>query len=786
MKQMRHHIYTLAFLLVLTHVHGQKKTERSNAPSKPLDSLVIGMKASKGLITTYLNQESTLYFELSQDLLAKELLIVTRLAQLPANYSGYINAGSKTSERVISFSKKGNKILMKEMSYTNISNEEDPISQSVSKNNYPAVLGAFTILNKESDRFLIDVSDYFMNDSPGFNIIRSSDKERYKIGSVDKNRSFIEGANSYPKNTEILHALSFKVQKPPRGNQSNTFSFQINHSIISLPDNPMQIRYEDKRVGWFTLSKIDYSSEALKADDFKIVRRWRLEPKDEAAYLNGELVEPIKPIVYYLDPATPIKWRKYFRLGIEDWNQVFEKAGFKNAIVAKDPPTAEEDPSFSPEDVRYSTVRYVASTTRNAVGPSVSDPRTGEILESDIIWYHNHLRSYRNRYLLETAAANPKARGLDTPEEEIGEMMRRVISHEVGHALGLPHNMKASSAYPVDSLRSGTFTQKYGIATTIMDYARYNYVAQPGDENIRFVRQLGPYDDYSIEWGYRYFGKPVDEEREILRKMVDAKSLDPMYMFGGRGNDPNAQTENIGDDPIKASNYGIKNLKIVGQNLMNWTLKPNSNYEDLSELYSELISVYQRYIYHVFNMVGGVHKTLHNSNQKGVNTFSNVRKTKQLAALRFLDKQLWSTQHWLMQKDLVSQINEDGGLLEIQRVQSRALQRLMSKNKLNKLLSSNNSLNGTGLSVRALLMHLYNTLVVDVTSPDISQQNLQLVFASQLKSLLDQDEVHPSIKAQLWDIRKALSRFAKKKEKSNGELLKAHYRYLKKISSENG
>jgi hypothetical protein len=284
----------------------------------------------------------------------------------------------------------------------------------------------------------------------------------------------------------------------------------------------MKIRNYDHRVGWFTVNKVDYSSDALKSDSFRLIRRWRLEPKNEEAYSRGELVEPKKQIVYYLDPATPKKWRPYFIKGIEDWNSVFEKAGFKNTIVAKNPPSKEEDPNFSPEDIRYSTVRYVASETRNATGPSVSDPRTGEILESDIIWYHNHLRSYRNRYLLETGAANPLARTLETPEKEIGEMMRRVISHEIGHALGLPHNMKASSAYPVDSLRSGEFTQKMGIATTIMDYARYNYVAQPGDENIRFVRQLGPYDDYSIEWGYRYYpGKSVEEEQEILSNIVD-------------------------------------------------------------------------------------------------------------------------------------------------------------------------------------------------------------------------------------------------------------------------
>ncbi len=215
-------------------------------------------------------------------------------------------------------------------------------------------------------------------------------------------------------------------------------------------------------------------------------------PKDIAAYQRGELVEPIKPIVYYLDPATPDKLRPYIKAGVEQWQEAFETAGFKNAIIAKDPPYPAEDPDFSPEDVRYSVIRYVASTTRNAVGPSVSDPRSGEIIESDIIWYHNHLRSYRNRYLLETGAANPTARTLDTPMDDLGEMMKEVITHEVGHALGLPHNMKASSAYPTDSLRSGTFTQKYGIAATIMDYARYNYVAQPGDQGRALCAAVGP------------------------------------------------------------------------------------------------------------------------------------------------------------------------------------------------------------------------------------------------------------------------------------------------------
>tara|TARA_B110000261_G_scaffold4794_1_gene5042 strand:- start:97 stop:2388 length:2292 start_codon:yes stop_codon:yes gene_type:complete len=759
---------------------GQK--EKISSHSKTIDSLTIDMIANKGLISTYQNIKNQLYFEISDTLLKKNLLVVTRFAQLPANYSGYLNAGSKTAEHVVEFVKQGNKILLQEVSYSNVADKYDPISISVSENNFKPILASFEIKNSEKNRHLIDVTDYFMSDSPGFNIIRSYEKDNYKIGSVDKKRSFIDSARSFPNNTEILHTLTFSANKAPRENRTKTFSFQINHSIISLPKNPMPIRYEDERVGWFTLGKINYSSEKLKSDNYNIIRRWRLEPSDLEAYNKGQLVDPIKPIVYYLDPGTPMKWRKYFKMGIEDWNTSFEKAGFKNAIIAKDPPSKEEDPNFSPEDIRYSTVRYVASTTRNATGPSVSDPRTGEILESDIIWYHNHLRSYRNRYLLETGAANPKGRTLNTPEEEIGEMMRRVISHEVGHALGLPHNMKASSAYPVDSLRSGSFTQKFGIATTIMDYARYNYVAQPGDENIRFVRQIGPYDDYSIEWGYRYYGKSPEQEKEILKKVVDSKSLDPVYMFGGNGNDPNSQTENIGDDPAKASMYGIKNLKIVANNLMKWTVEPNENYSELNELYGELIGVYRRYIYHVLSLVGGVYDTPHNENQKGVTRFVNVDSKKQTEALSFLEKNLWNTQNWLMKSEMISQIKGEGVLNSIQGLQIGALNRLLNTDKLNRMLSSKQTLKGDALSVNKLIENLFETLIKKPSNPDVSEQRLQLYFVERIDMLMEEKDINPTIKSFLLQIKNDIYSFAKKKSRSSNVLSKSHYKYLKSIT----
>ena len=781
---MRQYLFPLLFfiLCVGTPQYGQKK-ENSKGGLKPLDSLVKNHKKAAGLITTYLSKDEKLFFEIEDALLNKDLLVVTRIAQLPADYSPYINAGSKTAEQVIRFTKKGSKIYFEQVSFNNIANETDPIRLSVEENNFRPILAAFKIKNKETDSYLIDVTAHFMKDAPGFNIIRKSVKDNYKIGAVDKNRSRIDRAKSFPENTEILHTLTFSASKAPRSNRAKTFSFQINHSFIALPEDPMPIRLEDERVGWFSLNKTNYSSEALKADTYSIVRRWRLEPKDKAAYAKGELVEPIKPIVYYLDPATPMKWRPYFKQGIEDWNTAFEKAGFKNAILAKDPPSKEEDPNFSPEDVRYSTVRYVASKTRNAVGPSVSDPRTGEILESDIIWYHNHLRSYRNRYLLETGAANPKARTLYTPEAEIGEMMRRVISHEIGHALGLPHNMKASSAYPVDSLRSGSFTQKMGIATTIMDYARYNYIAQPGDENIRFVRQLGPYDDYAIEWGYRYYpGLTIDEETAQLKNFVDEKSLDPMYMFGGRGNDPDAQTENIGDDPIKASNYGLKNLKIVAKNLPDWVLEKGKGFDDLNELYGELLGVYRRYIYHVIQMVGGVNKTLHHSHQTEAITYKNLNAKAQTDALAFLNTQLWTTPSWLMDKKIVSEIKGEGGLMRIQNLQRSALERMLSVKRLNRMLSTSKTIGGVALSVNDLTRTLVKNLVQDPKTPDESQRHLQVRLVEHLQQLMTDEKLNPVIKTVLMNEISKIHSTAKRKSRTAKDELKAHYHYLEHLS----
>lgn len=767
--------YFLLIFLVTTNLICAQKNPQTKDIS--LNEKLEKLDKNQGLVNTFFGDDK-LYFKIPKTVLGKDLLMVTRLKQIPGNYSPYTNAGSKTSEQMIHFVKRGNTIDLLQISTVNVANEEDPISLSVQQNNFNPILASFKIEDEDDKMITVEVTSFFNTDSPSFNIIGDYQKKEYKIGGVDKSRSRIDRVSAFPKNIEILHTLTFSVKEPPRGNSSNTFSFQVNHSIIELPEDKMKVRFVDSRVGWFSLRKYNFSSDALKADDYRIAKRWRLVPKDKEAYARGELVEPVKPIVYYLDPATPKKWVPYFIKGIEDWNSAFEKAGFKNAIMAKEAPTKEEDPNFNPEDVRYSTVRYVASTTRNAVGPSVADPRTGEIIESDIIWYHNHLRSYRNRYLLETGAANPKARTLDTPEEEIGEMMRRVISHEIGHAIGLPHNMKASSAYPVDSLRSGKFTQKMGIATTIMDYARYNYVAQPGDQNIRFIRQLGPYDDYAVEWGYRYYdGKTAKEVKTILEQFVDDKSTQKLYMFGGYNNDPDSQTENIGDNTIKASNYGLSNLKIVAKNLNDWTTENGQTYDDLEELYGEMLSVYRRYVYHVANNIGAVHETLLHKGQPGT-PYQLVNRQEQMDALAFLNKNVFQTQYWLIDKGLVSNFSDEGTLERLININVNLLKRLTSSRSLNEMMNSNASLEGNGLSVHEFLNQLTDDLIYQNETPDLAERELQKQMINHFEDLIEDDKLASEIKAYILNIQEDLKPYTRKLSKRKNGILKTHYLFL--------
>ena len=702
----------------------------------------------EGLITSH-RVGDDFYFEIPAELLEKEILIVSRIAGhvKGINFGG---AGMKSRpQQVIRFQKNGNKILMRSVSFNNIADENEPIYTSVKNNNFEPVIESFALETMRSDSasYVIKVTDFFAKDVPMLGGLRDSERKRFKIKGIDKGRSLITSVKSFPENVEVRHILTYKGDELPANGLTQTLSMEMNQSMILLPEEPMVPRFYDERVGFFSLRQVDYSSDEQKAATRRLITRWRLEPKDWDAFNRGELVEPVKPIVYYIDPATPKKWRTYLKQGVNDWQVAFEAAGFKNAIMAKDAPTPEEDPEWSPEDVRYSVIRYIATDIQNAQGPHVHDPRTGEILESDILWYHNVMNLLRNWFFIQTAAVNPDARKTQFDDEIMGELIRFVSAHEVGHTIGYPHNMGASPAYTVAQLRSKEFTDTHGVAPSIMDYARFNYVAQPEDGVTNFFPKVGEYDFWTTIYGYRPIPNvtnPEDEE-DTLNEWIKERADNPVYRYGRQRRlpvDPTAQTEDIGDDAMVASELGIRNLKRILDRLMEWTLEDGENYDDLRELYLNVVAQLNRYTGHVVSNVGGVYEYYKTSDQDGA-VYTHVDKEKQKRAVKFLNDQLFATPAWLVDAEILGRIQQDGLVDRMRAMQVRILNRLTQEEMLMRLVE-NEALNGTDAYTMIELFgdlrqgiwgELYNGRKIDTY-----RRNLQKEHLDRLDELLNLEE----------------------------------------------
>ena len=682
------------------------------------------------------------YFEINDSLIGREMLMVTRIAKTAA---GIGFGGGKQNTQVLRWQKKDSKILLRVVSHNVVANDSLPVSEAVVNSNFEPILHSFKTLSYGKNSSVIDVTKLFTDDVKPLGFPQSRRKS-YKISSLDSKRSFIESIKSYPINIEVRHVKTYRSSDPPSNSSVGAVSLEMNNSMILLPKTPMKRRYFDQRVGWFARSQVDYGLDVQESKSLKYLDRWRLEVKKEDIdkFKKGELVIPKKQIVYYIDRATPVKWRKYLKQGIEDWQVAFEEAGFKNAIIAKDPPTKEEDPEWSPEDVRYSVVRYLASPIPNANGPHVSDPRSGEILESDINWYHNVMTLLRNWFFVQTAAINEKARGVAFDDEVMGRLIRFVSAHEVGHTIGLPHNMGSSSAYPVDSLRSASFTKKYGTAPSIMDYARFNYIAQPEDEGVSLMPDIGVYDKHAVKWGYRPIpdAKTAKDEKKTLDKWIRDNENSLMHRFGSAGIDPSSQTEDLGDDAVKASEYGILNLKRIIPNLNKWTSEDGKDYSDLQTMYGQVLSQFNRYMGHVSSNIGGVYQYYKTYDQEGP-VYTHVKKSHQIKCMNFLQTQLFKTPTWMIDKNILNKIEFAGNVNRIRATQSRTLNSILDFGKMARLIE-NEAINGAKAYTLSEMMsdlkkgiweELYTNKPIDVY-----RRNLQLAYIDRINYIMNEEQ----------------------------------------------
>ncbi len=722
-----------AVLLILSSLVAVSEAEENGSGSndniKPYDEVVTDKFETKpGLFFAHTDGEKLLY-EIPARELGKDMLWITQISQTQAGHS---YAGMPVRDRTVRWERRGDNILLRDVRYTIRADVDDPIAIAVERTSVAPIIKVFPIKAWGKDRApVIDVSELFTTEVAEF-----SAANRVGGSSIDSGRTFLEQVKSFPRNIEVKVLATFNMDRG-QGGASSGITAIVHHSMTKLPENPMTPRRWDSRVGYFNVRFQDFGdSSNHELEDIRYITRWRLEKKDP----DAELSEPVQPIVWYVGPAVPNKWRPYVRAGIEMWQPAFEAAGFKNAIIAKEPPDPREDPDWDPEDARYSTIRWLPSSTANAFGPHVNDPRTGEILNADVRMYHNVMKLVRDWYFVQASPNDERAQKLPMPDDLMGELIQFVVAHEVGHSIGLPHNMKASSAYSIEQLRDPEWTAKYGTAPSIMDYARFNYVAQPGD-GAALLPAVGPYDHFAIEWGYRQFPKDADDKEE-LEKIVARQIDEPMFRFGNASpvEDPTRQTEDLGDDAVEATRLGLANLKRVSGYLVEATSNPGQDYSLLSNMYDQLLGQWSREMAHVANVVGGVEEiNLYFGDAD--RRYHPIGSDKQREAVQFLlENALATPSEAFVSEDILLRLEAAGSPDRMLSRQASLLRLLLHQNRIKRMaeLAERNGDTYTSHELfRDITDGLWSELNGDQPSIDVYRRNLQRTHVGFLASLIE-------------------------------------------------